>query len=70
MSMYSQTNLCMGDLIRECTCDDCPFDNKPDEWGCCMQNVTDAQELVYRLDIEIQKLKAKRKIIVDKFLSE
>lgn len=63
-------NLCIGDVIRECTCDDCPFDNKPNKWGCCGYNEKDADALVFRLGIEIQRLQAKRKKIVDKFLSE
>lgn len=71
MSEYLQEdNLCLGDLIRECNCDDCPFDNKPFEWSCCSQTVKNANILVSKLGAEIQKLQAQRKIIVDKFLSE
>lgn len=36
------------------------------KYNCCGTSQADYEELVYRLDLDIQKLQALRKIVVDK----
>ena len=43
-------------------CSQCPIR----KYNCCTPSRADADELVYRLDVEIQKLSSIRKKILDK----
>ena len=43
-------------------CSQCPIQ----KYGCCTPSRADADELIYRLDVEIQKFSAIRQKVVDK----
>lgn len=43
-------------------CSQCPIK----KYNCCTPNRADAEELIYRLDVEIQKFSSIRKKVLDK----